>query len=134
MYYHLISTLQELLVGADSWSMSELVHAIAILAHYHSLAGFCLGCGVNPEIDTPMGHTYTSKKGDSGSNNGFYSNPALGIGARTPSDSESETLSPTSQSPIMDCSPMHPSMTRTIVQHFIDSELRSVSHSWLEFS
>ena len=109
---------QELLVGADSWSMSELVHAIVILAHYHSIAGFCLGCGVNPEIDTSMGHTYPGKRGDSATTHCFYSNPALGIGKRTPSDSESET-SPTGQSPI---SPTNPNLARTIVEHYIDSE------------
>ena len=38
--------------------MSELVHAIVILAHFHALSGFALGCGLNPEVDTSMGHTW----------------------------------------------------------------------------
>lgn len=38
--------------------MSELVHAIVILAHFHALSGFALGCGLNPEVDTPNGHTW----------------------------------------------------------------------------
>ena len=113
---------QDLLVGRDSWSMSELVHAIAIMAHYHSLAGFCLGCGVNPEIDTPIGHADSSKKGDSSFVYGAFTNPALGIGRRTPSDSESETLSPTARSPTLDGSPTQRNMTKSLVQHYIESE------------
>jgi len=127
---------QELLVGPDSWSMSELVHIIAIMAHYHSLAGFCLGCGVNPEIDTLVGHTYSSSSSSCTSTcrrgeelpsiNSVNMNPALGIGRRTPSDSESETLSPAAaHSPTaLDGSPTHRT-TKSRVQHFIQSELSS---------
>lgn len=28
------------------------------MSHYHSLAGFALGCGLTPEIDTPCGHAF----------------------------------------------------------------------------
>ena len=38
----------------DNWSMSELVHAIIILAHFHSFSSFALGCGKmsgNPDSD-----------------------------------------------------------------------------------
>ena len=112
--------LQELLVGADSWSISELVHALTIMAHYHALAGFCLGCGVNPEVDTPIGHTSSSKNNDVHAQNSYYSNPALGIGG-TPSDSESETVSPVGRSPVAR-SPTHPGMAQSLVQHYIESE------------
>ena len=47
--------MQELLIGSDSWSVAELVHAVIIMSIYHSLAGFCLGCGVNPEVDSDFG-------------------------------------------------------------------------------
>lgn len=33
--------------GDDSWSLSELVQAIVLLAHFHSLASFVFGCGFN---------------------------------------------------------------------------------------
>ena len=103
--------------------MSELVHAIAIMAHFHSLAGFCLGCGVNPDIDTPLGHTFTDKNnGDVGHFHGYYSNPALGIGAGTPSDSESETVSPPPGRSPLARSPTHPDMAQSLVKHFIESK------------
>lgn len=37
--------------GADSWSLAEVVHAIVILTHFHSLCSFVFSCGVNEEID-----------------------------------------------------------------------------------
>ena len=54
----LFLSVQDLLVGLDSFSLGELAHAIVIMTHYHGLASFALGCGVNPEIDTPQGHCY----------------------------------------------------------------------------
>lgn len=50
--------LKKLLRGADSWSLSELVHAIVILAHFHALSSFVHGCGLTPEISHVDGHTY----------------------------------------------------------------------------
>jgi len=44
----------------DNWSMSELMHAIVLLAHFHSLASFVFGCGVTSETDHPDGHVYTA--------------------------------------------------------------------------
>ncbi|KAM6045409.1 sestrin-2 isoform 3-T3 [Chlamydotis macqueenii] len=35
--------------GEDSWSLAELVQALVLLTHYHSLASFVFGCGINPE-------------------------------------------------------------------------------------
>ncbi|MFT7803226.1 sestrin-3-like [Arapaima gigas] len=37
--------------GENSWSLAELVHAMVLLAHFHALSSFVLGCGVNPELD-----------------------------------------------------------------------------------
>jgi len=45
----------------DNWSMSELMHAIVLLAHFHSLASFVFGCGVTSETDHPDGHAYNSE-------------------------------------------------------------------------
>ncbi|KAJ8276683.1 hypothetical protein COCON_G00084350 [Conger conger] len=33
----------------SSWSLTELVHAVVLLAHFHALASFVLGSGINPE-------------------------------------------------------------------------------------
>ncbi|KAJ8410864.1 hypothetical protein AAFF_G00188210 [Aldrovandia affinis] len=37
--------------GENSWSLAELVHAVVLLAHFHALASFVFGSGVNPEPD-----------------------------------------------------------------------------------
>ncbi|XP_048838115.1 sestrin-3 [Brienomyrus brachyistius] len=48
--------------GESSWSLAELVHAVVLLAHFHALASFVLGSGVNPQQDgmVPDGFTHTS--------------------------------------------------------------------------
>ncbi|KAH8866629.1 Sestrin-3 [Schistosoma japonicum] len=35
----------------EALSLSELMHAVAILSHVHALACFIFGCGIRPEID-----------------------------------------------------------------------------------
>ena len=94
--------LQDLLVGPDSFSLGELAHAIVIMTHYHALASFALGCGVNPEIDTPQGHCYEDLSQIQ--MNCYQGNPALGV-IGTTSDSE-VTDSDVGFSPIT--SPAHP--------------------------
>jgi len=47
-----------LLKGQDNWSLSELIQAIVILAHFHSLSSLLFGCGVVEEIDHESGHTF----------------------------------------------------------------------------
>ena len=67
----MISLNQNLLKGPslETWSVAELVHAISIMVHYHSLAGFVYGCGINPEIDLDGGFTFvTPSISDSSSN------------------------------------------------------------------
>uniref|UniRef100_A0A3B3ZRQ9 Uncharacterized protein n=1 Tax=Periophthalmus magnuspinnatus TaxID=409849 RepID=A0A3B3ZRQ9_9GOBI len=45
--------------GADPrWSLAELIHAIMVLAHAHSLCSFVWGCGLNPESDHIGGFTF----------------------------------------------------------------------------
>jgi len=60
--------LQRLVQGSDdcqdNWSMSELMHAVVLLAHFHSLASFVYGCGVTSETDHPDGHVYTASSTD----------------------------------------------------------------------
>ncbi|XP_072356071.1 sestrin-1 isoform X1 [Scyliorhinus torazame] len=43
---------------AHGWSLAELVHVVVLLTHYHSLASFTYGCGINPEIHCDGGHTF----------------------------------------------------------------------------
>ncbi|XP_016042616.1 sestrin-3 isoform X2 [Erinaceus europaeus] len=44
--------IQELVrTGENNWSLPELVHAVVLLAHYHALASFVLGSGINPESE-----------------------------------------------------------------------------------
>ncbi|XP_046393938.1 sestrin homolog [Ischnura elegans] len=45
------SHIEKLTKGKDSWSLAEVVHAIVLLAHFHSLSSFVFGCGVNEEVD-----------------------------------------------------------------------------------
>ncbi|KAL0994284.1 hypothetical protein UPYG_G00120220 [Umbra pygmaea] len=38
--------------GENCWALAELVHAVVLLAHFHSLASFVFGSGINPQVDT----------------------------------------------------------------------------------
>ncbi|XP_018419246.1 PREDICTED: sestrin-1 isoform X2 [Nanorana parkeri] len=49
---------QLLKTGEHSWSLAELIHAVVLLTHYHSLASFTFGCGISPEIHNDGGHTF----------------------------------------------------------------------------
>ena len=86
------------------------------MTHYHALASFALGCGVNPEIDTPQGHCYEDPSHFL--MNSYQGNPALGV-IGTTSDSEltdsdmmfSPTTPPAyvanSTERLFDCKPVH---------------------------
>jgi sestrin len=44
-----------LVKGNDAWSIAELVHAVVIMCHFHSMCGFVFGCGLLPDDDnTPV--------------------------------------------------------------------------------
>lgn len=45
--------LQRLTKGPNNWSLSEVVHAIVLLSHFHSLSSFVFSCGLTQELD-PM--------------------------------------------------------------------------------
>ncbi|CAH1998027.1 unnamed protein product [Acanthoscelides obtectus] len=45
------SHLEELTRGNQNWSLAEVVHAIVILTHFHSLCSFVFSCGVNQELN-----------------------------------------------------------------------------------
>lgn len=46
--------IERLTKGANSWSLAEVVHAIVILAHFHSLSSFVFSCGLNQELDASL--------------------------------------------------------------------------------
>jgi sestrin len=58
--------IERLTKGDDSWSLSELVQAIVLLAHFHSLASFVFGCGFN---DFDSSWLQNSPAGSNQSNN-----------------------------------------------------------------
>lgn len=51
---------QKLAKGDDNWSLGEVVHAIVLLAHFHSLSSFVFSCGINEELDHVTGHHYNN--------------------------------------------------------------------------
>ena len=50
--------------SAPLWTVSELVHAIAVLAHFHGVACIVHGCGVAPEVDDELRFTRSSSYRD----------------------------------------------------------------------
>ncbi|XP_071865589.1 sestrin isoform X1 [Bombus fervidus] len=60
--------IEKLTKGADSWSLAEVVHAIVLLAHFHSLSSFVFSCGINEELDNVAGHHYKENVQDNSNN------------------------------------------------------------------
>lgn len=54
--------IEKLTKGSDSWSLAEVVHAIVLMAHFHSLSSFVFSCGINEELDSAIGHHYSAKE------------------------------------------------------------------------
>jgi len=55
--------IKELLVGgppSETWTVSELAHAVVIMGHYLTLSGLVLSTGINAEIDSKTGHSMRS--------------------------------------------------------------------------
>ncbi|KAL0962084.1 hypothetical protein UPYG_G00335470 [Umbra pygmaea] len=52
--------IQELVCpGADArWSLAELIHAVILMVHSHSLCSFVWGCGIQPEPEHLGGHVF----------------------------------------------------------------------------
>ncbi|KAI3358047.1 hypothetical protein L3Q82_003065 [Scortum barcoo] len=52
--------IQELVCpGAEPrWSLAELIHAVVLMTHAHSLCSLVWGCGINPEPDHIGGYTF----------------------------------------------------------------------------
>ncbi|KZC14110.1 Sestrin like protein [Dufourea novaeangliae] len=60
--------IEKLTKGTDSWSLAEVVHAIVLLAHFHSLSSFVFSCGINEELDNVAGHHYKQNVQDNSNN------------------------------------------------------------------
>ncbi|CAC5391703.1 SESN1_3 [Mytilus coruscus] len=45
------SHIDKLTRGKDNWSLSELMQAICLIAHFHAMCSFVYGCGVRNELD-----------------------------------------------------------------------------------
>ena len=56
LYAHSLMTYIQ--AGGNFWSVQELFHAVLIMVHFHALAGFVFGCGVNPDVDMEDGHIW----------------------------------------------------------------------------
>ncbi|KAL5011045.1 hypothetical protein ScPMuIL_013350 [Solemya velum] len=76
--------------GKDNWSLSELMHALILLSHFHALASFVYGCGIHTEIDHTGGHSYRHHStSESNSNDTDYNSDGSSDGG-IPTDSDSE--------------------------------------------
>ncbi|CAD5110731.1 DgyrCDS101 [Dimorphilus gyrociliatus] len=59
------SHIKDLTSGQRKWTLSEVMHAVVLLAHFHSLSSFVYGCGVSPELDdSDGGYTFYRSKED----------------------------------------------------------------------
>ncbi|KAL3246571.1 hypothetical protein MRX96_057582 [Rhipicephalus microplus] len=59
--------IEKLTKGKNNWSLSEVVQAIVILAHFHALSSFVFGCGINADMEEETNGTAVySANGDSG--------------------------------------------------------------------
>lgn len=50
-FFFLVQPIQKLTKTPNSWSLSEVVHAIVILTHFHSLSSFVFSCGLTQDLD-----------------------------------------------------------------------------------
>ena len=67
--------MKKLLKSSEPWSLSELMQAVILLTHFHSLCSFVYGCGINAELDMDDAHSQPSSQPAS---------PAPGSGAIPP--------------------------------------------------
>lgn len=56
----LLLCLQKLTRGQDNWSLSEVMHALILLAHFHSLCSFVSGCDIRDEEIEDTSHSTSS--------------------------------------------------------------------------
>lgn len=59
---------QRLTKGPNNWSLSEVVHAIVLLSHFHSLSSFVFSCGLTQELDPTSSQKYNRSPPNSSKN------------------------------------------------------------------
>ncbi|KAK6986235.1 sestrin-1-like isoform X3 [Biomphalaria glabrata] len=69
--------MMKLLKTPEPWSLSELMHAIILLTHFHSLCSFVYGCGINAELDID-GFTYSRSSSSSSDTDSNSENNEVG--------------------------------------------------------
>ena len=101
--------------------MSELAHALVVMAHFHSLSSFALSCGLTPEMDTSQEYVHTGGPDFVATP---LTNPALGVGRRRGENSESETPQTESEphSPEPGPSPTKARTGQYMVQYYLNSK------------
>ncbi|XP_011501309.1 PREDICTED: sestrin homolog isoform X2 [Ceratosolen solmsi marchali] len=59
--------IENLTKGEGNWSLSELVHAIILLVHFHSLSTFLFSCGITKKLENLQTHSceFNSKSAES---------------------------------------------------------------------
>lgn len=57
--------IQNLNRGVDTWSISELTHALVLMAHFHSLSSFVFACGITLDAGQKRGHCHSSSSSSS---------------------------------------------------------------------
>ncbi|KAK3096518.1 hypothetical protein FSP39_000957 [Pinctada imbricata] len=62
------SHIEKLTRGKDNWSVSEVVQALILLAHFHALCSFVYGCGIKDEVDHTSHSFRPPSPSDTGSN------------------------------------------------------------------
>ena len=67
--------IEKLTKGTDSWSLSELVHAIVILSHFHALSSFVFGCAIGTDGRTLVNEGDEKENGHN-HHNPVHSNPS----------------------------------------------------------
>lgn len=50
--------IERLTKGSHNWSLSEVVHAIVLLSHFHSLSSFVFSCGLIQDLDPASSQKY----------------------------------------------------------------------------
>lgn len=98
-----------------------MAHALVVMAHFHSLSSFALGCGLTPEIDTSQEFMTMEGRGAEFTSNPSptLTNPALGVG-RQRENSESDTPQTDSEpiTPDFPSSPPTDSRTGQYMVHY----------------
>lgn len=57
--------IEKLTKGSDNWSISELTHALVLLAHFHSLSSFVFACGITLESESDKQRLSSSSRSNS---------------------------------------------------------------------